>query len=1859
MSNQEAEILRSTDQESILDPISAEALAESLDQTGFGHLVFDALLRRRATRSNPPAHHIQLTPHGRSNRPALMDEQRPAVPLPTGNAASAEQQAQINGALGGAAAMVAGNGTAELGDVQQSGQGQVPDDVADEGGASAAVDGAAANVANLDLSAPPASPQILTNALQNERLMSTINGRLGPLSNTNGRRSPSFWGSDALRHQMGGSNSTSRVPDQSARSNASRQVRLPPPGQVPPASAVNAATGQGGAHSQVSSRPTTEEHRGEPAPDAAAQLNASGQPLHGPVPTATTNSVMGQGGASGQVSSQPATEGQQNASAPVAATAAPPSSLPTTANELRRFLERHGPKSSNVAGSLPVSRQSSQGLAGPPPLHSTPHDSLVQPPLLQRQQGLSSVPHTRQPSNVVPPPAEDRVLLDPGAVIENWAQPGYAAPPAHDAVNTPTAVVPGEECNGSLPSPEFFEAMNLGKQRLENLAQHFNTQGISSSFLLQSYLKTAQSVVPHYLLAETYGRMRETLQRVLDASGWWLPTNVLKAQIDLLDDRWSDAHMMWLVGGSNDFPSAQIGPTVQAVQPEAQPRRNLGSAASGSENRAPTAQNLGRTRSIIRQPLSDLRQGGQQQPLPYPSRSSVPQRTQVQFDANSPRIYEDPVSQESAGAANSRSQGSSGTYYSALESLPAEDGGGSTHGPRDRGTNNWRSSSATGGPTEQGASVRFGSQDPFSSTFVNHDWPPGWEIDEEEVTAMRMRDLKDSIPKFNGEGLNYRSFRVTFKSAVHANKCLTILERTTLLEKCLEEHHVNLVGAFPTSSIAEYAEMLAALDENFSDTAVESFERALRALPMIDSSRLETVTSLIGLLKQASRSLDAADCKMIHTHALRKLGDHKHSYWNANQTRRNVVTMHRWLSRFHQVESSSIVRPANPSRARFRNQIHVHQDAPQAQCDSDVEEEGEFLNGEQQSFVLEMRRNRREFKWDENQDPCPIDGEKHYLSQCPKFYNEMNLQQRLDAVAKFSRCKRCFSPFHGSVLNPGPCKFKQGMSKCEVCGSCDHHTLLHNFHPTASLVSLSTDKILVDLQYQKDLEFRHTAECTLRQGVVRIGNPETGLFVCTNCLLDCCCSRTQGHIKLAKMLGLKGPLIDTRTTGAGGMVHSSKGILAMVEISDLEGTFTVSHPIRFIDSPAGDIEFVDWRQHQNKFSYLQDIDLPEPVFHEGLPDIPIIVGNDLACLMKLKDGSVQRGADSPLSPLAENTKVGWTVAGFTSPDPPAAQDLMEGKALLLDNTVVLARTLSEPYIPDPDAVAFSPSKGLSEVSDLWSVVESLEDEIETLEAMVSSTASLISSTDENPPDCTGLGLDIRTAFDLDKMSGDSISVDGEEYRARKLLVESFVEMPGDKCAAPILCKDGEPDLPANHPQVAVCMDQSDASIDWDKPIIGPQLKRLKSWILNCQELNRVWIPQCQARHPDEDPRFTSEHTYFQPRPECDGEMDCNGFWRNTAAYWTRHSGLEGAPLEDPGAIDDSTLHVPESCCHSCLEGALSIQSVPGAGRQLESTLTLQVSRGVLQEDQFLVDGEDIELESSEFGMHDDVPLFSWGEGSHPFQVQNGFCEIVLREFHVFSDASRNTLGAVYYSATYSLQGPTCVRQLFAKVLIAPKGKQEIKTIPRLELCASLIGTEVAKKVASASELKDARSDFHFWSDSVVSLLWIPSSKKRKQYVSNRVQQILNVTDPDQWRSVEGASDPADMVSRGSMSVAELKRSDLRWHGPPWLYQSPELWPRNLVNVHPGDEALKEMMLQFWDRWQSEHLHGIMGVPKWMSGQVDIKPGHLVMVLDKDDPKRKHKIKWPTTRVEQVDRNQDGKIQSCQIKYKKPPDMPWS
>ena len=99
------------------------------------------------------------------------------------------------------------------------------------------------------------------------------------------------------------------------------------------------------------------------------------------------------------------------------------------------------------------------------------------------------------------------------------------------------------------------------------------------------------------------------------------------------------------------------------------------------------------------------------------------------------------------------------------------------------------------------------------------------------------------------------------------------------------------------------------------------------------------------------------------------------------------------------------------------------------------------------------------------------------------------------------------------------------------------------------------------------------------------------------------------------------------------------------------------------------------------------------------------------------------------------------------------------------------------------------------------------------------------------------------------------------------------------------------------------------------------------------------------------------------------------------------------------------------------------------------------------------------LGSSAFGMSDKIPTFLAGEGRGSLK---DFFTVLSQEYHVFADASAAAYGAVCYSLTNYLNGPPTCRQVYAKGRVTPKGKGVAKTIPRLELAAGLLATEVAK-----------------------------------------------------------------------------------------------------------------------------------------------------------------------------------------------------
>lgn len=161
------------------------------------------------------------------------------------------------------------------------------------------------------------------------------------------------------------------------------------------------------------------------------------------------------------------------------------------------------------------------------------------------------------------------------------------------------------------------------------------------------------------------------------------------------------------------------------------------------------------------------------------------------------------------------------------------------------------------------------------------------------------------------------------------------------------------------------------------------------------------------------------------------------------------------------------------------------------------------------------------------------------------------------------------------------------------------------------------------------------------------------------------------------------------------------------------------------------------------------------------------------------------------------------------------------------------------------------------------------------------------------------------------------------------------------------------------------------------------------------------------------------------------------------------------------------------------------------------------------------------------------------------------------QLHVFSDASESAVSAVAYLRT-CYNGRIKVSFAMGKAKLAPsKGH----TISRLELCAAVLATEVGEIVRE--NIQTTLQEIHYHTDSKVVLGYLNNKTRRfYNYVSNRVQRILLVSEPSQWFYVSTGNNPADHGTRGLASADDLQEKWLK--GPSFLL-NPEL---DAPHVHP-------------------------------------------------------------------------------------------
>lgn len=155
----------------------------------------------------------------------------------------------------------------------------------------------------------------------------------------------------------------------------------------------------------------------------------------------------------------------------------------------------------------------------------------------------------------------------------------------------------------------------------------------------------------------------------------------------------------------------------------------------------------------------------------------------------------------------------------------------------------------------------------------------------------------------------------------------------------------------------------------------------------------------------------------------------------------------------------------------------------------------------------------------------------------------------------------------------------------------------------------------------------------------------------------------------------------------------------------------------------------------------------------------------------------------------------------------------------------------------------------------------------------------------------------------------------------------------------------------------------------------------------------------------------------------------------------------------------------------------------------------------------------------------------------PYAPDKSDTPSTIRELHVFCDALEKVYGSVAYLWITDDSEKVHVTFVLARSRVAPR---KCLSMPRLELCAALSGSQMAKVIQA--ELTLPINQVTYWTDSTTVLHWLMSESCRyKVFVGSRVAEIQTLTDVTRWRYVDSARNPADHITRG-LTLTELASS---------------------------------------------------------------------------------------------------------------------
>lgn len=129
------------------------------------------------------------------------------------------------------------------------------------------------------------------------------------------------------------------------------------------------------------------------------------------------------------------------------------------------------------------------------------------------------------------------------------------------------------------------------------------------------------------------------------------------------------------------------------------------------------------------------------------------------------------------------------------------------------------------------------------------------------------------------------------------------------------------------------------------------------------------------------------------------------------------------------------------------------------------------------------------------------------------------------------------------------------------------------------------------------------------------------------------------------------------------------------------------------------------------------------------------------------------------------------------------------------------------------------------------------------------------------------------------------------------------------------------------------------------------------------------------------------------------------------------------------------------------------------------------------------------------------------------------------------------------------------------------------TIPRLELMFALLLVGLMNTVRSVLSVDVELSHTYYSHDSKTALCWINNQGEWKQFVRHTVNEILKLSDKEEWGDCPWEENPTDLGSR-RVSPSRLKECNLWWKGTTWLLGPKVNWPIE-VEIVDKEYSLKE------------------------------------------------------------------------------------